>query len=132
MSATKGHYPWPAAEEKDHQPLEGYHGSGLFHKKFDLPLSQVIHTEAPYYFRRKDAGMTEEQFSAHCAEELEKLIMAEGGDTIAAFIGEPVLGTGGIVPPPAGYWEAIQKVFDVPLVVAVTAATTAALMEFSK
>lgn len=98
----------------------GYHGSGLmtgsltglelFHKKFDLPLAQVIHTEAPYYFRRKDAGMTEEQFSAHCAEELERLIAAEGADTIAAFIGEPVLGTGGIVPPPAGYWDAIQKV----------------------
>ncbi|MBT0780388.1 aspartate aminotransferase family protein [Paracoccus sp. pheM1] len=98
----------------------GYHGSGLmtgsltglelFHKKFDLPLAQVIHTEAPYYYRRKDAGMTEEQFSAHCAEELERLIAAEGADTIAAFIGEPVLGTGGIVPPPRGYWDAIQKV----------------------
>lgn len=100
----------------------GYHGSGLmtgsltglelFHKKFDLPLAQVIHTEAPYYFRRKDAGMTEADFSAHCADELEKLIAAEGADTIAAFIGEPVLGTGGIVPPPAGYWQAIQKVLD--------------------
>lgn len=98
----------------------GYHGSGLmtgsltglelFHRKFDLPLAQVIHTEAPYYFRRKDGGMTEEQFSAHCAEELEKLIAAEGADTIAAFIGEPVLGTGGIVPPPKGYWDAIQRV----------------------
>ena len=98
----------------------GYHGSGLvtgsltglelFHKKFDLPLAQVIHTEAPYYFRRKDAGMTEEAFSAHCADELDKLIAREGADTIAAFIGEPVLGTGGIVPPPRGYWEAIQKV----------------------
>ncbi|RDW14183.1 aspartate aminotransferase family protein [Paracoccus thiocyanatus] len=98
----------------------GYHGSGLmtgsltglelFHKKFDLPLAQVIHTEAPYYYRRKDAAMSEEQFSAHCAEELERLIAAEGADTIAAFIGEPVLGTGGIVPPPKGYWDAIQKV----------------------
>ncbi|MDQ7260863.1 aspartate aminotransferase family protein [Paracoccus sp. PS-1] len=98
----------------------GYHGSGLmtgsltglelFHKKFDLPLAQVIHTEAPYYYRRKDAGMSEEQFSAHCAEELERLIAAEGAETIAAFIGEPVLGTGGIVPPPKGYWQAIQKV----------------------
>ncbi len=98
----------------------GYHGSGLmtgsltglelFHKKFDLPLSQVIHTEAPYYFRRPEAAMTEADFTAHCVAELEKLIEAEGADTIAAFIGEPVLGTGGIVPPPAGYWEAIQKV----------------------
>jgi L-2,4-diaminobutyrate transaminase len=85
-------------------------GLELFHKKFDLPLSQVIHTEAPYYFRRQDSAMSEEAFSAHCAAELEALIEREGADTIAAFIGEPVLGTGGIVPPPAGYWEAIQNV----------------------
>jgi L-2,4-diaminobutyrate transaminase len=100
----------------------GYHGSGLmtgsltglelFHKKFDLPLSQVIHTEAPYYFRRPDLAMSETDFSAHCAAELEAMIEREGADTIAAFIGEPVLGTGGIVPPPAGYWEAIQAVLE--------------------
>ena len=100
----------------------GYHGSGLmtgsltglhlFHNKFDLPLSQVIHTEAPYYFRRPDLAMSEADFVAHCVSELEALIENEGTDTIAAFIGEPVLGTGGIVPPPAGYWEAIQKVLE--------------------
>ena len=100
----------------------GYHGSGLvtgsltglelFHKKFDLPLSQVLHTEAPYYFRRTDLSMSESQFVAHCASELEALIEHEGSDTIAAFIGEPVLGTGGIVPPPAGYWAAIQDVLQ--------------------
>ncbi|MDE4134322.1 aspartate aminotransferase family protein [Phaeobacter sp. QD34_3] len=98
----------------------GYHGSGLvtgsltglelFHKKFDLPLAQVVHTEAPYYFRRADQSQSEEQFVAHCVAELEALIEREGADTIAAFIGEPVLGTGGIVPPPAGYWQAIQGV----------------------
>ncbi len=98
----------------------GYHGSGLmtgsltglelFHKKFDLPLTQVLHTEAPYYFRRDDLGQSEEQFVAHCVGELEAMIEREGADTIAAFIGEPVLGTGGIVPPPAGYWPAIQAV----------------------
>ncbi|MGJ8622614.1 MAG: aspartate aminotransferase family protein [Yoonia sp.] len=100
----------------------GYHGSGLmtgsltgldlFHKKFDLPLSQVVHTEAPYFFRRADRTMSEAAFSADCAQKLEELIAREGADTIAAFIGEPVLGTGGIVPPPAGYWEAIQKVLQ--------------------
>ncbi|WP_375175200.1 aspartate aminotransferase family protein [Pseudooceanicola sp.] len=100
----------------------GYHGSGLmtgsltglelFHKKFDLPLAQVIHTEAPYYFRRPDLDMDEAAFTAHCVAELEALIDREGADTIAAFIGEPVLGTGGIVPPPRGYWEAIQAVLD--------------------
>src|SRR3546814_11669243 len=63
--------------------------------------------------------MSEEEFSAHCAAELEKLILAEGPDSVAAFIGEPVLGTGGIVPPPAGYWAAIQEVlakYDVLLI----------------
>ena len=62
----------------------GYHGSGLmtgsltglelFHRKFDLPLGQVIHTEAPYYYRRADTGLTEAEFTAHCAAALEALI----------------------------------------------------------
>ncbi|HHX89895.1 MAG TPA: aspartate aminotransferase family protein [Paracoccus sp.] len=100
----------------------GYHGSGLmtgsltgldlFHKKFDLPLAQVIHTEAPYYYRRPSAEMSEAAFTAHLVGELEALIEREGADTIAAFIGEPVLGTGGIVPPPAGYWEGVQQVLE--------------------
>src|SRR6056297_1840283 len=100
----------------------GYHGSGLmtgsltglelFHKKFDLPLVQVLHTEAPYYFHRPDIAMSEADFVAHCAAELEALIEREGADTIAAFWAEPLLGTGGIVPPPAGYWEAIQPILD--------------------
>ncbi|WP_417248968.1 aspartate aminotransferase family protein [Celeribacter sp.] len=100
----------------------GYHGSGLmtgsltglelFHKKFDLPLSQVVHTSAPYYFRREDAAQSEADFVAQCVANLEATIEREGADTIAAMIGEPVLGTGGIVPPPAGYWKAIQAVLD--------------------
>ncbi len=107
----------------------GYHGSGLmtgsltglelFHKKFDLPLTQVIHTEAPYYYRREDTDLSEEEFSADCAAKLEKMILDEGPDTVAAFIGEPVLGTGGLVPPPAGYWTAIQAVlkkYDILLI----------------
>ena len=98
----------------------GYHGSGLvtgsltglelFHKKFDLPLAQVIHTDSPYYFRREDTSQNESDFVAQCVASLEELIASEGADTIAAFIGEPVLGTGGIVPPPIGYWAAIQAV----------------------
>lgn len=98
----------------------GYHGSGVmtgsltglagFHNLFDLPRAPILHTEAPYYFRREDRAMSEEQFSQHCADRLEEMIQAEGPDTIAAFIGEPVLGTGGIVPPPAGYWPKIQAV----------------------
>lgn len=107
----------------------GYHGSGvmtgsltglgLFHNAFDLPRAPILHTEAPYYFRRADRSMTEEQFSQFCADKLEEMILAEGPDTVAAFIGEPLLGTGGIVPPPAGYWGKIQAVltkYDVLLI----------------
>ncbi len=107
----------------------GYHGSGLmtgsltglelFHKKFDLPLEKVHHTVAPDYFRRDDLSMSEADFVAYCADELEKLIASEGADTIAAFIGEPALGTGGLTPPPAGYWQAIQAVlrkYDILLI----------------
>jgi L-2,4-diaminobutyrate transaminase len=100
----------------------GYHGSGLmsgsltglaaFHNLFDLPRPPILHTEAPYFFRRPDRSMSEEQFSQYCADKLEEMIQAEGPETIAAFIGEPVLGTGGIVPPPKGYWEKIQTVLE--------------------
>jgi L-2,4-diaminobutyrate transaminase len=108
----------------------GYHGSGLmsgsltglelFHKKFDLPLDRVLHTVSPYYFRRPELSMSEADFVGYCRDELEALIAREGADTIAAFIGEPVLGTGGLVPPPPGYWEAIQSVLrqhDILLIV---------------
>jgi len=100
----------------------GYHGSGLmsgsltglslFHQKFDLPLDAVLHTTSPYYFRRDDLSLSEAEFSTKCAADLEELISREGADTIAAFIAEPLLGTGGIVPPPTGYWEAIQPVLQ--------------------
>ncbi|WP_068304148.1 aspartate aminotransferase family protein [Pararhodobacter sp. CCB-MM2] len=100
----------------------GYHGSGLmsgsltglelFHRKFDLPLGQVVHTEAPYFYRRPDPAMSEADFTAWLLAQLEALIEREGPETIAAFIGEPVLGTGGIVPPPAGYWEGVQAILS--------------------
>ncbi len=99
-----------------------YHGSGLvsgsltglelFHKKFDLPLPQFFHTEPAYYFRRENTDQSEAEFVVYCVAELEAMIEREGADTIAAFIGEPVMGTGGIVPPPAGYWDAIQAVLN--------------------
>ncbi len=100
----------------------GYHGSGLvtgsmtglpfFHNFFDLPLEIVRHTTTPHYYREAKEGESELDFSQRCAAELEALILAEGPETVAAFIGEPVMGTGGIVPPPEGYWAAIQAVLD--------------------
>lgn len=100
----------------------GYHGSSiasgsmtglpLFHAHFDLPLERIKHTIAPVYYRRPDDNMSELEFSKYCAAKLEEMILAEGPDTVAAMIGEPVLGTGGIVPPPEGYWTEIRKVLD--------------------
>jgi len=98
----------------------GYHGSGLmtgsltgldvFHKKFDLPLQNVFHTITPHYLRRSEIDMSEDDFVQYCASELKNLIQQEGADTIAAFIAEPILGTGGIIPPPKGYWKAIKPI----------------------
>ena len=107
----------------------GYHGSGIvtgsltglpgFHQCFDLPVDFVKHTTAPYWYRFAPQGMDEADFARQCALDLEQMILAEGADTVAAFIAEPVLGTGGIVPPPAGYWPAIQAVlrkYDILLI----------------
>ena len=107
----------------------GYHGSGLmtgsltglaaFHNSFDLPLDRVLHTATPHYWRNAQPGESERDFSRRLASELEALIVAEGPETVAAFIGEPVLGTGGIIPPPEGYWDEIQQVlrkYDILLI----------------
>jgi L-2,4-diaminobutyrate transaminase len=100
----------------------GYHGgtimtaslTGLdtFHRAFDLPQGPVLHTITPHYFWHSEQGMTEREFSQVCAARLEALIQNEGCDTVAALIAEPVLGTGGLIPPPEGYWEEIQAVLE--------------------
>ena len=108
------------AKKKIISRMRGYHGSGimtgsltglpLFHNKFDLPRDPILHTDAPYYFRRENREQSEEKFAQQCADSLQALIDREGADTIAAFIAEPMLGTGGIVPPPATYWQKIQAI----------------------
>ncbi len=100
----------------------GYHGctimtaslTGLetFHKAFDLPIAPVLHTTTPHHYWQAEPGVSEREFSMKCAEDLEALIQAEGPDTVAAFIGEPVMGTGGLIPPPEGYWQEIRKVLE--------------------
>jgi 4-aminobutyrate---pyruvate transaminase len=110
--------------------MGGYHGvtlasaslTGLSanHQGFDLPLSMVKHLTCPYYYRFAQVGETEEEFSDRLAAEFESMIVAEGPETVAAFIGEPVIGAGGVLTPPATYWEKMQKVcrkYDVLLVI---------------
>jgi L-2,4-diaminobutyrate transaminase len=76
----------------------------------DLPIAGILHTGVPHYWRGAEPGETEQQFSQRRANELEAMILREGPETVGAFIGEPALGTGGIIPPPEGYWPAIQAV----------------------
>ncbi|WP_047462608.1 aminotransferase [Rhizobium rhizogenes] len=107
----------------------GYHGcsvvsgsmTGLsfYHDHMDLPVSGILRTGVPHHYWGAHQGETEEEFSTRRAKELEALILAEGPDTVGAFIAEPVLGTGGIIPPPAGYWDKVQAVlreYDVLLI----------------
>jgi L-2,4-diaminobutyrate transaminase len=99
-----------------------YHGSGIvsgsmtglkaYHARFNLPLEGFLHAATPHYLRRPDAAMSEAAFTDYLIADLEAMILAEGPETIAAFIGEPVMGTGGILPPPDGYWARVQDLLD--------------------
>jgi L-2,4-diaminobutyrate transaminase len=82
------------------------------HEAFDLPLPQVIRTLSVDQYRGRPDGMSEGEFSTYLADQLEALILREGPDTIAAFIAEPLMGTGGVLPPPEGYFPKIQAVLD--------------------
>lgn len=98
----------------------GYHGvtvasaslTGLAgnHRSFDLPLPRILHTRCPHWYREGLPGETEAAFADRLAAELEALILAEGPETVAAFIGEPVMGAGGVVVPPEAYWPKMQAV----------------------
>lgn len=98
--------------------MRGYHGvtvasgslTGLppFHKHFDLPIPGILHTDCPHYYRGQQGGESEAEFVDRIVGNLESLILKEGPETIAAFIAEPIMGAGGVVVPPAGYYQKVQ------------------------
>lgn len=100
--------------------MRGYHGvtvasgslTGLpyFHSHFDLPIPGILHTDAPHYYRGAQSGESEAEYVRRLVNNLESLILKEGPETIAAMIAEPVMGAGGVVVPPAGYFEAVGEV----------------------
>jgi 4-aminobutyrate--pyruvate transaminase len=102
--------------------LGGYHGvtlasaslTGLppFHAHFDLPIPGVLHTSCPHAFRHAHPGESDQAFATRLADELEALIQKEGPDTVAAMIAEPIMGAGGLIVPPEGYFPKIQAVLD--------------------
>ncbi len=111
----------------------GYHGvtvmsaslCGLpgMHRAFDLPLPMVRHVRAPHRLwdapDDQGAGQSDDEFVAALADDLEQTILAEGPDTVAAFIAEPIQAAGGVIVPPPGYFAAIQAVlrrYDVLLI----------------
>ncbi len=117
------------AKKKIISRIKGYHGVTLAsasltglpnnHKLFDLPIAGVLHTSCPHFYRFGHEGETEDAFATRMADELDAMILAEGPDTVAGFFAEPVMGAGGVVIPPRGYFEKIQAVlrkYDVLLV----------------
>jgi len=87
-------------------------GIPVYHKAFDLPVEGVLHTSCPHFYRYSNAGESEDAFTDRMIAEVEALIAREGADTVAAFIAEPIMGTGGVLIPPRGYFEKLQKVLD--------------------
>jgi 4-aminobutyrate--pyruvate transaminase len=102
--------------------MRGYHGvtvaagslTGLppFHAHFDLPIPGILHTDCPHYYRGAEGGESEADFVDRIVGNLEALIEKEGGETIAAFIAEPIMGAGGVIVPPAGYYQKVQALLQ--------------------
>jgi 4-aminobutyrate--pyruvate transaminase len=102
--------------------IKAYHGvtlaaaslTGLAnnHRDFDLPLPGFLHAACPHHYRYAQDGESEEEFASRLAAELDALIASENPDTVAAFIAEPVMGAGGVIVPPKGYFEKIMAVCE--------------------
>lgn len=100
--------------------MRGYHGvtvaaasmTGLpwNHANFDLPIDNILHTHCPHYYRGAEDGESEAEFMTRITDDLEAMIIEEGPDTVAAFIAEPVMGAGGVVVPPEGYFKRVQEI----------------------
>ncbi len=99
-----------------------YHGSTIasasltglerMQRDFDLPIDRVVRAPCPHYAKFAQAGESEAAFTQRMAAELDALIIAEGPETVGAMFAEPLQGAGGVIVPPAGYFEAIQPVLD--------------------
>ncbi|MEP7348415.1 MAG: aminotransferase class III-fold pyridoxal phosphate-dependent enzyme [Sphingorhabdus sp.] len=87
----------------------GLTGIPAYHKAFDMPTAGILHVDAPHHYRGANAGECEADYAARLVADLRATIEQEGPETIAAFWAEPVMGTGGVIPPPAGYFNGVQQ-----------------------
>ncbi|KVN35342.1 aminotransferase [Burkholderia pyrrocinia] len=107
----------------------GYHGStiagatlggmGYMHEQMASKVEHVVHIDQPYFFGDAQDGMTPDAFGLERARQLEAKILALGAENVAAFIGEPFQGAGGVIFPPSTYWPEIQRIcrkYDILLV----------------
>lgn len=99
---------------------QGYHGTTVatasatgishIHQGFGLPLPYFLKVPCPDPLSPQAQGMTNDQFVDWLVAQLEDLIDDEGADTIAAFIAEPIIGAGGVIIPPPGYYHRVEEV----------------------
>ncbi|MFU8833201.1 MAG: aminotransferase class III-fold pyridoxal phosphate-dependent enzyme, partial [Wenzhouxiangella sp.] len=85
-------------------------GLPAFHKHFSLPMDDVIHLTSPHFYRQGAEDESEAAFADRLADELHEVIRQQGAENIAAMIAEPMMGAGGVIVPPAGYFERIQPI----------------------
>ena len=98
-----------------------YHGSTVaaaslsgmkpMHRQSGLPIPGIVHVEQPYWFG-SDRSMSPGKFGVAAARSIEDKINEIGSDKVAAFIGEPIQGAGGVIIPPASYWPEVQRICD--------------------
>jgi putrescine---pyruvate transaminase len=101
--------------------LNAYHGSTVagaslggmigMHEQGDLPIPGIVHIEQPYHFEN-GRGLPPDEYGLAAARKLEEKILEVGPDRVAAFVGEPVQGAGGVIIPPRTYWPEIQRICD--------------------
>ncbi|MCH8159766.1 MAG: aspartate aminotransferase family protein [Proteobacteria bacterium] len=98
-----------------------YHGSTVaaaslsgmkaMHKQSGLPIPGIVHVDQPYWFG-SDRSMSADEFGLAAARSIEDKIKEVGPDKVAAFIGEPIQGAGGVIVPPDSYWPEVQRICD--------------------
>ncbi|MFZ5526442.1 MAG: aspartate aminotransferase family protein [Pseudomonadota bacterium] len=102
--------------------LNAYHGSTMagaslggmvdMHAQGGLPIPGIVHIDQPYFAALGQPGESRDDFGRRAASWLEYKILEVGPDKVAAFIGEPVQGAGGVIIPPDTYWSEIQRICD--------------------
>jgi putrescine aminotransferase len=116
---------WDLMEQPERHTIisryNAYHGSTVaaaslggmkaMHKQSGLPIPGIVHVEQPYWFG-SDRSLSPEEFGLATARAIEDKIKEVGPDKVAAFIGEPIQGAGGVIIPPDTYWPEVQRICD--------------------